>query len=140
MNAKKMLLALIAGFAVMYLLSWLWHMKIMVDFYIAHSSSGALDAPKTQYILLGYFVLALILSYIYPLGYKGGSPVIEGLKFGAVMGLLWNLPFSLVSFGLFESSGTLIIVDGIWHIVEEGIGGIAIGLVYGSQISPGKFR
>ena len=132
MNAKKMLFALLAGFVVMFLLAGLWHMIIMGDFYKANSSSAALAEPKMLFIALGYFILALILAFIYPLGYKGGSPVIEGLKFGVLMGLLWILPFSVVLFGLFESSGTVLVVDVIWHVVEEGIGGIVIGLVYGS--------
>ena len=132
MNAKKMLLALFAGFIVMFLLAGLWHAVIMEDFYKAHATSNTLAEPNMQFIALGYFILALILAYIYPFGYKGGSPVIEGLKFGMVMGLLWIFPFSTVLFGIMESSGTLFAVDVVWHIVEEGIGGIAIGLVYGS--------
>ena len=134
MNAKKMLFALIAGFIAMFLLSGLWHTLIMADFYEANSPSTAFAEPKMQFIVLGYFILALILAYIYPLGYKGGTPVIEGLKFGILMGLLWILPLSVVLFGVMESSGTLLVVDAIWHVVEQGIGGIVIGLVYGSQI------
>ncbi|MCK4798022.1 MAG: hypothetical protein KAT05_11600 [Spirochaetes bacterium] len=134
MNAKKMLFALIAGFIAMFLLSGLWYTLIMADFYEANSPSTAFAEPKMQFIVLGYFILALILAYIYPLGYKGGSPVIEGLKFGVVMGLLWILPIGVVLFGVMESSGILLVVDAIWHVVEQGIGGIVIGLVYGSQI------
>ena len=130
MNAKKMLLAVVAGFAVMFLLSWLWHEFLMGDFYTANNSPGSYAEPKIPFIMLGYFILALILAYIYPLGYKGGSPVIEGLRFGIIMGLLWVVPYNVVLFGLFESSGTVLMVDFVWHIVEEGIGGIVIGLVY----------
>ena len=132
MNAKKMLFALLAGFVVMFLLAGLWHSVLMEDFYMADSSSNAFAEPKMQFIALGYFILALIMAYIYPFGYKGGSPVIEGLRFGITMGLSWILPFCVVLYGIFESSGTLLMVDFVWHIVEEGIGGIVIGLVYGT--------
>ena len=138
MNPKKMLFALIAGFVTMFLLSGLWHMLIMGDFYEANGASNSLAEPNLLFIALGYFILALLMSYAYPLGYKGGKPVIEGLKFGVLMGLLWILPLGVVLFGVMESSGTLLIVDAVWHVVEQGIGGIVIGLVYGSQSSSAK--
>jgi len=138
MNFKKMMFALVAGFVAMFLLSGLWHMLIMGDFYQANGPSNAFAEPKMQFIIVGYFILAILMAYIYPLGYKSGSPVIEGLKFGLLMGLLWILPESVVLFGVMESSGTLLVVDAIWHLVEQGIGGIVIGLVYGSQIPSGE--
>ncbi len=137
MNTKKMVIALFTSFIVMFLLAGLWHMVIMADLY---SGPNSLEEPMLYFIALGYFVLALIMTYIYPKGYKGGKPVIEGLKFGILMGLLWILPLNLVFLGVMESlegSGTVIIVDVIWHVVEEGIGGIVIGLIYGSQSSTG---
>jgi hypothetical protein len=134
MNTKKMVIALFASFIVMFLLAGLWHMVIMADLY---SGPNSLVEPMLYFIALGYFVLALIMTYIYPKGYKGGKPVIEGLKFGILMGLLWILPLSLVLYGVMGGSGTVIIVDVIWHVVEQGIGGIVIGLVYGSQSSTG---
>ena len=132
MNFKKMLFALIAGFVTMFLLSGLWHMVVMADFYATDRPSVAFAEPKMQFIVLGYLILALLMAYIYPLGKKGGSPVIEGLKFGILIGLLWMLPEAVVLFGVFESSGTVLVVDTIWHVVEQGLGGIVIGLVYGS--------
>ena len=134
MNTKKMVIALFASFIVMFLLAGLWHMVIMADLY---SGPKTLEEPMLHFIALGYFVLALIMTYIYPKGYKGGKPVIEGLKFGILMGLLWILPLNLVLYGVMGGSGTVIIVDVIWHVVEQGIGGIVIGLVYGSQSSTG---
>ena len=135
MNIKKMVLALLAGFIVMFLLSGLWHMMIMGDLYNSSKPPGAYAEPKLQFIAFGYFVLALLMAYMYPKGYKGGKPVIEGLKFGILIGILWILPQSLVYLGLMAGSGTVVIVDTIWHVVEEGIGGIVIGLVYGTQTS-----
>jgi len=38
---------------------------------------------------LAYLMVGIIMAYMYPKGYEGGSPVGEGLKFGAIIGLLW---------------------------------------------------
>ena len=133
MNFKKFIIALVAGFVVMVLLSGLWHMLIMGDFYKEHSTAGAREQYKMGFIVLGYIVLALLMAYIYPKGCSGGGVVAEGAKFGILMGLLWILPFSLVLYGVIEMSGTGLIVDVVWHIVEQGVGGIVIGLVYGTD-------
>ena len=132
MDFKKFIIALVAGFVVMFLLSGLWHVLIMGDFYKANTPS-AMEQHQLQFIALGYLILAVLMSYIYPKGYQGGTPVTEGLKFGIVIGLLWILPVSVVLSGVITGySGKLLIVDSVWHIVEQGIGGIVIGLVYGS--------
>ena len=65
------------------------------------------------------------------MGYKGGSPVKEGFRFGALIGLIWILPLSMIFHGVWNLPLTGVIVDSAWHVVEEGIAGIAIGLVYG---------
>jgi len=47
------------------------------------------------------------------------------------MGLLCRLPFSLVFYAN-SNSFTLnhILADGVWHMVERGIGGIVMALIY----------
>ena len=135
MNAKKCILALIVSFIVMFLLSGLWHMYIMGDFYM-EQNPAAKSEVMLGFVILGYAVLALLMAYAYPLGYKGGSPVGEGLRFGILIGLLWLVPRSIVLYGV-ENTGTglVLIVDGVWHLAEQGIGGIIIGLIYGRSES-----
>ncbi len=84
------------------------------------------------YIALGYIVLALLMAYVYPKGYSGGAPATEGLKFGVIIGLLWVLPHGIVLYGV-HHSGTraLILVDTTWHVVEQGVGGLVMGLICG---------
>ncbi len=78
------------------------------------------------------------MAYIYPKGYGGGPAVQEGLKFGVIMGVLSELPTSLVAYGAFDT-GTLdlILVETIGHLAMVGVGGIVIASVYGrNQDSP----
>ncbi|RKY90209.1 MAG: hypothetical protein DRQ01_09560 [Ignavibacteriae bacterium] len=135
MNGKKFLMALVGGFLVMWLLSGLWHVLIMGDFYAKYAGPSTFEEPKMLFIALGYAILALLMVYIYTQGYKGGSPLKEGLRFGVIMGLLWVLPINVVMYGVVETSSTILVVDVIWHLVEQGIGGIVIGLIYGSKKS-----
>ena len=133
MNAKRFIIALVAGFVALFLLSALWHLLIMGDFYKANRSPAAREQLQMGFIILGYVVLALLMAYIYPKGYSGGAPVTEGVKFGILIGLLWTLPRSIAIYGVENISGKLLIVDSIWHLIEQGIGGIVIGLVYGKK-------
>ena len=49
----------------------------------------------------------------------------------ALIGLIWILPFSVILHGVWNLPLTGVIVDSAWHVIEEGLVGIAIALVYG---------
>ena len=132
MNRKKLIPALVVGFVVMFVLGFLWHSVIMTDFYQEQYKDVWRADTKIPFIVLGYLVLALLMAYLYPVGYKGGSPAAEGIRFGILIGLLWVLPHGLVSHATENITLTGIIVDAIWHVVEEGAGGIAVAMVYGA--------
>ena len=138
MNTKKILYAWLAGAAVMLFLGFLWHTVILGDFYDTHLAAAARDEPKMSFIILGYLVLALLMAYMFPLGYKGGSAVTEGLRFGILIGLLWILPLQLVFHGLLNIGLAGGLVDASWHVVEEGVGGIIIAIVYGKGVTSGS--
>ena len=127
MNLKKMALATLAGGFGMWVIAGVWHNLIMANLYESvdakHEGIGVL--------LIAYFVLALLMSYIYPLGYKGGNPVWEGLRFGMVIGILWVFPHELAMAGAHGDPISYVFKNGLWHMVEQGLGGIIVGLIYG---------
>ncbi len=91
------------------------------------------------FVFIGFFLTGFLLSAIYPIGYKGGSPASEGYRFGMLMGAVWMIPSAFVIFlGAGIGTPVGILVDMPWHIlIEEGIAGLVIGLVYG-KITPSK--
>ena len=128
-----MILATVLGLVAMMLLSSLWHGLLMSDFYDAHSPTVR-QVPLMRIIGLGYFLLATLMAVIYPKGYEGGSSWLEGARFGAYMGLLFVLPRGLVLYGAEGChTGLLVVVDAAWHVVEQGVGGVVIGLVHGGN-------
>jgi hypothetical protein len=131
MNVKKFLLAGLAAFAVIALLGGLWHKVLLGNFYGEHFKFVA-DINMVK-VIIGFFLTGFLLSAIYPIGYKGGSPASEGYRFGMLMGAVWMVPTAFVIFlgaGLVTPVG--VVVDMPWHIlIEEGIAGLVIGLVYG---------
>ena len=135
MDLKKFSLATVGGFFAMFIPGGLWHMLIMKDFYDKYAGDSALAEPNILFIILGVLILSALMAYMYPQGYKGGSPLKEGLRFGVVIGLLWILPINVIMIGVMGTSITLVVVDALWHMVGQGIGGIVIGYIYGSKSS-----
>jgi len=135
MDFKKFSMAVVGGFIAMFIPGGLWHMLIMKDFYNKYGGDSALAEPNMIFIILGVLILAALMAYMYPQGYKGGSPVKEGLRFGVVIGLLWILLYNVIMIGVMGTAKTLVVVDALWHIFEQGIGGIVIGYVYRAKSS-----
>ena len=133
MNSKKLVFAWLAGFVAMFLLSGLWYMVLMPDYYATQFADVSRAEPFFTWIVLGYLVGSFLLAYIYPVGYKGGSPVKEGLRFGFFMGLIIAVPAMFIAYAVntIPLSGTM--VDTIYQIVEKMIGGGVIGYVYGGS-------
>lgn len=128
MNKMKFLQATLAATISMVLLAGLWHKIIMARFYASETHASH---EGTGIIFLAYVVLSLLMAYLYPRGYKGGQPVLEGLTFGLIIGLLWVFPHELAMAGAHGTSILYTFKNVAWHMIEQGIGGIILGLVYG---------
>ena len=70
------------------------------------------------------------MSYLFSLTYSGGQPVIEGLKLGVLIGILWVFPHELAMAGAHGKSISYVFINGAWHVIEQGFGGIIIGFIY----------
>ncbi len=140
MDGKKFIYAALAGFAVMWIISGIWYMVVMMDYYDEamagiYNASALLDEPNLVFIAIGYLFYALIMAYVFPIGYKGGSAVTEGMKFGAIIGVLITVPMTFINMGLLSADAAPALVDTIYQIVEKAIGGIVIAKVYGAGAS-----
>jgi hypothetical protein len=128
MNWKKWLLSGLAGLVVMFALSGLWYQVLTPQQHRLVISRTDFLIP---YLIAGYLVLAFLMAKIYPLGYKGGSPVKEGLVFGGLIGLILGLSNNLIYYAVWSMPGSLQLIDSLWQIVEKSLGGLAIALVWG---------
>lgn len=132
MNVKKFIMALVAGFIVMMGVAYVFHVVLMKDSYDMWLKEVSRPEGRFQFILYSYLCLAALMAYIYPMGYKGGSPFGEGLKFGILMGLVCRLPLALVMSATTNVVWQWVAVEAAWHCLEQGIGGIVIAYMYGS--------
>ena len=127
-NIKKFIISTVASGVGMWAVAGIWHNIIMQALYkethATHEGIGIM--------LVAYLVLGLIMAYMYPLGYKGGKIYLEGLRFGVIIGILWVFPHELVMAGAHHGKSiAYVFKNAAWHMVEQGIGGIIVALIYG---------
>jgi hypothetical protein len=126
----KLLLSTFVGGLVMWIIAGLWHNLILPSF----DSNAQAHHDGLGIMLVSYFILAFLMACIYALSYKGGSPVIEGLKIGIVIGVLWVFPHGLAMAGAHDTSVIYEVKNTLYHIIEQGIGGIIIAIIWGGKI------
>ena len=139
MNAKKFFLATLAGFVVMFLLSWLGHEVLLTGMFESNPMAPIeRETPLMLGIVVAYLVIALLMAYIYPRGVEGEQIFGNGLRFGILMGLFWSLPISLILYStLADVEFMRVVAETVWHMIEEGVGGVVIAYTYGGTVLEG---
>jgi hypothetical protein len=135
MTARKFVLAATAYVIVTFVIAASWHLVFFKDLY----DELAIFSRKDPLIPLGIVSIltqALVLAYLYPALYKGGSPGKEGLKFGLLIGVL------MASVAVFAEAGkqnvssltTWLVFETAYYLLQFGLLGVIIGLIYGKII------
>jgi len=135
MKALKSLLIALGVALSIFTANSLWYAVIMRGFY--ENSQGSWmqvsrEHPSIPVILLGMYVLAILMTVLYPkvkMGIK--QPILADLGFGMLVGLIYVFPSSLYYFGTtnFLAFGPMA-MDVFWHMIEEGLAGIVLGILY----------
>jgi hypothetical protein len=80
--------------------------------------------------LVAYILLGLLMSYFYLNSKNSRDSISKGIKIGAIIGILWVFPHGLTMAAVHESSVSYQITNTIYHIIEQGIGGIVIFVTF----------
>lgn len=139
-NIKKFLLASLAAFLSLNITYAVIEGVLLGDYIdsAVTQPSGALppDAITGQSLALVMFAItamSLIMAKIYPKGYEGGLPAVEGLKFGILMGMFYGIPFTFFFGTMFPISVSAILIMAIVTTLEVAVAGVLVGLVYGKM-------
>jgi len=134
MGIGKFIVTSLAAGAVMLVLAAAWRFVLAGPFYAEHTAVLR-EVRLYDIIVLAYLVLGAMMTLMYPTGYAGGSPAMEGARFGAIIGIIWSLPHSLVEYAIQGTQSTiLVLTEAAWHAVEQGVGGLVIGIIYGRTL------
>ena len=129
----KLVLSTIVGGIVLFVLGWIFYVLIFGGF-IMDNFGKIMRTPddyKLWAIIVANLLEAFFLSWIYPKGYKGGSPAKEGFMYGIYIGLLMSVPYVFYIWAQYPVKWQAALLDGVLMLVMTIITGFVIGLVYG---------
>jgi hypothetical protein len=92
------------------------------------------NQPLALYHVLALLATAILLAYIFPIGYRGRKPWAEGLRFGMLMGVLVKLPWSLNTYSITDTGFSGLLTAVLWAVITYGIAGALIGAAYGKSL------
>lgn len=136
MNIKKLFLATLLSFVTMFAVAGFTHVVLFKTWFLNHpglSSNINRADPMMQYAVIAGLIVAFIMSYLYPKGIEGNNKIVQGLKFGIIVSILL-ISCPLIQYAFTTTlSRSAILMDGALHLLEQGLGGIVIALVYGNE-------
>jgi len=91
------------------------------------------EKPLRFFHLVAFLVEAFLLAFIYPIGYRGGSPRVEGIRFGMYMGFVVSFPHFFHTYAMVNVDFYSAVLAIVWTVAIWGIAGILIALVYGRR-------
>ena len=101
---------------------------------IAHYA--AIEFVRTDPIMeLGFLTMVVqgaILAYIYPFFYRPGSPILQGLKYGLLMGLFLGSYIALAEPAKYAapSVSEWIVTEGLASLAQFSLYGVLVGFIY----------
>ena len=133
MNYTKILLATIAYFISSFVVQGVLGFAMAGEYF--QSISIFRNPPIITLALSQTILSGIAFSILYPLTVFEGTPVLRGLKYGLLVGLIM-VPFialDLPARFMIPFPETWILVQGILGILHFAIAGILTGLIYGRK-------
>ncbi len=121
--------SMFAGGLFMWILAGLWHNLVLPSLDSRHEAHH----EGIWIMLLAYFILAGLMTYFYTQGKREDASRLRAFQLGALIGILWVFPHGLTMAGAHGTSILYEIKNALWHIVEQGAGGVVIALAYGKR-------
>lgn len=130
MNVKRFLLAALAVFVTFQVLDFLIHGLYLAPTYEALASIWRPDMMELMWVMYCTgAVLALLFVYIFVKGYQGKG-IMEGVRYGLVIGLLMTVVGGLNQFVIYPVPLDLVIKWIVYGLAEFIVAGVVTALIY----------
>jgi hypothetical protein len=132
---KKTIISILASALIMFSLAGLFT-GVLAKSFIEHNVDKTLLRlpPNLLMTFAGYFFLATLMALTYQRFVKIViNPTKSGLILGASFAVLWFMPYTLVLFSVYRFPYAALAIDLPWAFVEQGLGGLVIGLIQGRR-------
>jgi len=137
MNINKIILASVSYLVLTLAIAYPWH---MIWFHDLYAGMGAYTRPEPSVPLgmLAMITQGIVIAYLYPYYYKGGNPIIQGIKFSLIMGVV---VYSVMGFAMaakidINPISTFLFYSVIFQLIQFVLTGAVLGLIYGKIKQP----
>lgn len=135
MSALRYIIALVVTWAVFTVGGAVWHEMLFEEQYNEWVFGIERMEMPVLYFVITHLMRAIVFVYVYHMLYKGGNPIVKGLKFGFLMGMLTGLTVTSY-YGDFEiSSPGWAVLEFAFSMTRALIAGLLIGIIIGQKDS-----
>jgi hypothetical protein len=138
MNTKKWVITSVVVFIAAQILEFIIHYLILGGTYQATSHLWRPEAEMNQMMWMMWLtglIWAFLFVYIFAKGYEGRG-IMEGVRFGLLIGLFYSLPMSLGSYVTIPMPFSLALNWFIFGMIEIVVLGVLAALIYKPVIPP----
>ena len=131
---QKIILATISYFVITMALAYPWH---LVWFHETYLEIGAVTREEVimPFGIIAIIVQGIVLAKIYPTYRGDGNPVVEGIKFSLLAGLLVYTTQGLATAAKFDINpvSTYLVYHTVFQFMQFILTGAALGAIYGRK-------
>lgn len=128
---KKIALFTLAYFVITMAWAYPWHLVWFHDLYL---SWGAMtrEHPIMLLGIAAILIQGVVLGYLYPFFYKGGQPILQGIKFNLIAGLLvyTAMGFATAAKIQIEPVSQFLMYHTVFQLIQFTLTGAALGWIY----------
>ncbi len=135
MNILRIVLAALGGFIVYFVVGGLAFVLIpsLKTEFLKYTAVYRDHEGQMSHIpvgMAGILLSILVLAVLYAQTYHGGSGLVEGVRFGALIGIFVFGAFVLHNYANLNIGLKLALEQGVAYFIEWAVVGAAIGLIY----------
>ena len=129
---KKFVLATASFFILTMPWAYSWHVIWFHDLYF-QLGAFTRSAPIMPLGIAAVLTQGAVIAYLYPFYYRGGNPIIQGIKFSLIIGLMVYtvMAFANAAKMEIEPVSTYLVYHTIFQFIQFAVTGAALGLIYG---------
>ena len=128
---KKIARFTLAYFVITMAWAYPWHLIWFHDLYL---SWGAMtrEHPIMLLGIAAILIQGVVIGYLYPFFYKGGQPILQGIKFNLIAGLLvyTAMGFATAAKIQIEPVSQFLMYHTVFQLIQFTLTGAALGWIY----------
>lgn len=133
MNIARFILATVAAWVIITLFGVFWGEILFPELYNKWMQWVEKPQISIEYYMITHALRAFAFVYVYHMLYKGGKPILKGLKYGILMGLLTGLTATSYFVDFNIQAPEWVLLEFVFNIVRALLVGVAIALIIGER-------